>query len=63
MDLGTTDVPSFASLEETRSALERVGTAFKAGDGWIKALGSEHSVHYEFRDGTLALVTLMLNNG
>ena len=63
VDLGTTDVPLFASLEETRSAFERAGTAFKTGDSWIKSLGSEHSVHYEFRGRILALVTLMLNKG
>jgi hypothetical protein len=61
VNLSTTDVPSFASLEEARLEFERAGTAFKTGDGWIKALGSRHSVHHEFRGGVLALVTLMLN--
>ncbi len=61
MSLATSDVPSFASLEQARSAFESAGQSFKAGDGYIKLLGPRHAVHYEFRDGVLSLVTLMLN--
>ena len=61
IDLATTDVPSYKSIEEARSAFERSGQNFKAGDGYIKLLGARHAVHYEFRDGALALVTLMMN--
>jgi hypothetical protein len=61
IDLPTTDVSSYASLEQARSAFERSGQDFKVGDGYIKLLGPRHAVHYEFRDGTLSLVTLMLN--
>ncbi len=61
VNLAATDVPAFASLEEARSAFERSGQTFKTGDGWIKVLGPQHSVHYEFRDAGLALVTLSLN--
>ena len=56
-------LPSYASIEEAQSAFERSGQSFKAGDGYIKLLGARHAVHYEFRDGALSLVTLMLNKG
>lgn len=61
VNLPTTDVPTFASLEEARSTFERSGQKFKAGDGYIKSFGQRYSVHYEFRSGTLTLVTLTLN--
>jgi hypothetical protein len=61
IDLATTDVPLYASLEQARSAFESADQNFKAGDGYIKLLGPRYAVHYEFRDGALSLVTLMLN--
>ncbi len=61
IDLASTDVPSYDSLEQARSAFENADQNFEAGDGYIKVLGARHAVHYEFRDGALSLVTLMLN--
>lgn len=61
INLAATDVPSYTSLEQARFTFESAGQSFKAGDGYIKLIGPRHAVHYEFRDGVLSLVTLMLN--
>ena len=47
-----------ASLAAAREAFERDGLPFEQGEQWIKAFSRGASMHYEFRDGAVSMITL-----
>jgi hypothetical protein len=68
VDVAVAGVPLFTSPEEAESAAKAVGTRYSTGQAkvallglktsWVRHERAEAWVHYEFRDGALALVTL-----
>jgi hypothetical protein len=66
IDLSSTDIPHFGSLTDVAGYAKKKGLGVSSGQGelfgelrdWIKLECKGHSIHYEFRDNELALVTL-----
>jgi hypothetical protein len=65
-DLTTTDIPQLHSPEDVLAYAESNQLQTNAGRGvlfdqvrdWVRIEYSNHSIHYEFRDGALGLVTI-----
>ncbi|MBS0567200.1 MAG: hypothetical protein JSS59_07275 [Proteobacteria bacterium] len=55
-------VPIYKSFQLAEQACLANAAAYEASPtkSWLKVLGKSHHVHYEFGDGVLSLVTLML---
>ena len=66
IDLSATDIPAFNSIADIRAYV--AGNQIKKSEGqaeflgdsrdWIRLESDTHHIHYEFRDGTLSLVTI-----
>jgi hypothetical protein len=59
-------VPVFDSFAIAVQACRRSGLDYLTSSppgAWLKVLGPGHHAHYEFKDGSLSLVTLMLRGG
>ena len=65
-DLASTDIPWFRSIEDVVTYAESNRLQTTAGRGvlfdqvrdWVKIDCGNHSIHYEFRNGSLGLVTV-----
>ncbi len=57
-------VPIFDSRQQAELALRASGTRYTSSPNphfdWVRASGRSYDVHYEFKDGRLAMVTLMV---
>lgn len=60
VDLSNSDVEMHATLDDAHQRVKQTAHAVKVGDGYVKALFGDKWVHYEYRDGCLSLITLML---
>lgn len=66
IDLSETDISRFDSIADAMSYAKTIGTQFATGQGelfghtrsWIRFEYNTYSIHYEFREEVLALVTL-----
>lgn len=66
VDLPAQQLPDFHSMDEARAFAVKIGIEFTEGTAdfvgeartWIRLEWPSHSVHYEFREGALRLVTL-----
>lgn len=58
-------VPVYESFQLAEQACQSNAVAYEASPtkAWLKALGHDHHTHYEFSEGVLSLVTLMLVEG
>lgn len=66
IDLNATDVPAMKSPGEAFSYANQYAVGVSNGEGelfgvvreWVRLEWNEYSIHYEFREGVLSLVTL-----